>query len=187
MQYRTTKTKKGIRYDVVGSYKDPLTGKRKRATVSYYKDSPRLRKQAERDLEDKIYQLVSETEVGYNPRNIVTFGELKDSYIKAWELGVKPKTVEREKLILSRVNELLKDDYLLEKITPFLIKNILTDYVQRYDPMPSSLGHVRSTMNKIFAHGVEYGIIKYSPMGSVKVVASPEKRQLLTKIEKRNS
>ncbi|MCT1227779.1 site-specific integrase [Lactococcus lactis] len=181
MQYRTTKTKKGIRYDVVGSYKDPLTGKRKRATVSYYKDSPRLRKQAERDLEDKIYQLVSETEVGYNPRNIVTFGELKDSYIKAWELGVKPKTVEREKLILSRVNELLKDDYLLEKITPFLIKNILTDYVQRYDPMPSSLGHVRSTMNKIFAHGVEYGIIKCSPMGSVKVVASPEKKAVAYK------
>lgn len=51
----------------------------------------------------------------YSIDEIKTFGELRDDYLRTWEVGVKPRTVKREKFVLQRLTELVRDDYLLEK------------------------------------------------------------------------
>ena len=55
MYYVTKTNSKGQPlYQVVEKYKDPLTGKWKSVTVSYTKNTSRARKQAEREVLDKI-------------------------------------------------------------------------------------------------------------------------------------
>ena len=55
MFYKRRETKTGkIRFEVGDSYKDPLTGKWKTASVSYYKDTSTARKKAEFELQEKL-------------------------------------------------------------------------------------------------------------------------------------
>ena len=49
-------------YQVVEKYKDPLTGKWKLVTVSYTKNTSRARRQAEREVLDKIDRLTTSFE-----------------------------------------------------------------------------------------------------------------------------
>lgn len=114
MYYRTKTNSKGVtRYEVVDKYKDPLTGKWKTAVVSYHKNTSRARKQAEREIEDKIERLVNGSEAQFNPQLIRTFGELKMSWLETLSVSVKPQTVKREAFVIERLGEIIGVDYLL--------------------------------------------------------------------------
>lgn len=178
MFYKTRISKKGkVRFEVGDRYKDPLTGKVKFASVSYYKDVPKIRRRAERELEDKIDGLVNQFGRKADIAKIKTFGDLKNDWLKGWVKTVKPQSVSREKLVLKRLSQIIGDDYLLEQITPFLVKNSLEEYIQEYDSSQGTLQHIRSTLNKVFNHGVLYGILKYSPLTVVKVNVSIQKKR----------
>ncbi|MGT2866470.1 tyrosine-type recombinase/integrase [Streptococcus fryi] len=178
MYYRTKENTKGkVRYEVVEKYKDPLTDKWKTAVVSYEKNTSRARKQAERELMDKIDNLIGQTEYRFNPQKIKTFGELKQSWLENWAVSVKPQTVKREKLVIKRLGQIIGDDYLLKKITPMLMKKSLSTYMEKYDASPSTMTHIKSTCNKIFNHGVLYNVIDYSPMSVVKIDIPLEKKR----------
>lgn len=178
MYYRKRIKRGGqLRFEVSEKYKDPLTGKWKTATVAFSKDTSRARKQAERDLLDKIEGIVSKRESVYDTKKIKTFGELKEDWLASWSASVKPQTVKREKLVLKRLGKIIGDDFLLSKITPLLIKNTLDEYIRIYDPSHATIGHIRCSLNKVFAHGVLYGIIQYSPVTTVKVSVSIQKKR----------
>ncbi|MGT2895047.1 tyrosine-type recombinase/integrase [Streptococcus entericus] len=178
MYYRTRQTKKGtIRYEIGDKYRDPLTGKWKNVTVSYTKNTSRARKQAERELQDKIAEAISVTENRYLPETIQTFGQLKQNWLESWSVSVKPQTVKREELVIKRLGQIIGDGYLLCKITPLLMKNSLSTYMSKYDASPSTMTHIKSTCNKIFNHGVLYNIIAYSPMTAIKLDIPLEKKR----------
>lgn len=178
MYYRTRQTKKGtIRYEIGEKYRDPLTGKWKNVTVSYTKNTSRARKQAERDLQDKIAEAIALTENRYMPEKIHTFGQLKQNWLESWSVSVKSQTVKREELVIKRLGQIIGDDYLLSKITPLLIKNSLSTYMSKYNASPSTMTHIKSTCNKIFNHGVLYNIIAYSPMTAIKLDIPLEKKR----------
>ncbi|HEM3613173.1 TPA: hypothetical protein U1C34_000566 [Streptococcus suis] len=63
-------------YVVIERYKDPITNKIKRASVSFKQNSPKAIRQAERELLDKIDRIVNELESKYKSKKITTFGEL---------------------------------------------------------------------------------------------------------------
>lgn len=178
MYYRTKTNSKGVaRYEVVDKYKDPLTGKWKTAVVSYHKNTSRVRKQAERKLKDKIERLVNGSEAQFNPQLIRTFGELKMSWLETWSVSVKPQTIKREAFVIERLGEIIGDDYLLERLTPLLIKRCLTTYMEKYNASQSTMIHIKSTCNKIFNHGVLYNVIQFSPMSVIKLETSLEKKR----------
>ena len=178
MYYRTKTNSKGVtRYEVVDKYKDPLTGKGKTAVVSYHKNTSRDRKQAERELEDKIERLVNGSEAQFNPQLIRTFGELKMSWLETWSVSVKPQTVKREAFVIERLGEIIGVDYLLERLTPLLLKKCLTTYMEKYNSSQSTMIHIKSTCNKIFNHGVLYNVIQFSPMSVIKLETSLEKKR----------
>lgn len=182
MYYRTKINAKGkIRYEVVEKYKDPLTGKWKTALVSYHKNTSRARKQAERELLEKIETLISDTEVQFNPEQIKTFGQLKRNWLETWSVSVKPQTVKREAFVVKRLGEIIGDDYLLERITPLLMKQCLTSYMETFGASQSTMLHIKSTCNKIFNHAVLYNIIRYSPMSVIKLDTPLEKKRLAKK------
>ncbi|HEN3035150.1 TPA: site-specific integrase, partial [Streptococcus agalactiae] len=178
MYYRTKTNSKGItRYEVVDKYKDPLTGKWKTAVVSYHKNTSRARKQAQRELEDKIELLINGSEAQFNPQLIRTFGELKKNWLETWSVSVKSQTVKREAFVLERLGEIIGDDYLLERLTPLLMKKCLTTYMEKYNASQSTMTHIKSTCNKIFNHGVLYNVIPFSPMSVIKLETSLEKKR----------
>jgi len=70
---------KSGKFRVGDCYTDPLTGKKKKAFVTYEKDIPRLRKQAERDLQDKIEVLIHGEHHAVTSQ-IITFQQLRDDW-----------------------------------------------------------------------------------------------------------
>ncbi len=178
MYYVTKTNSKGQPlYQVVEKYKDPLTDKWRTVTVSYTRNTSRARKQAEREVMDKIEKLTSSLENQYNPEMITTFGELKESWFQTWCVSVKPQTIKREELVIERLGKIIGDEFLLDRITPLLMKNCLNKYLDKYDASPSTMTHIKSTCNKIFNHGVLYNVIKYSPMTAVKIDVPLEKKR----------
>ncbi len=188
MYYVTKTNSKGQPlYQVVEKYKDPLTDKWRTVTVSYTRNTSRARKQAEREVMDKIEKLTSSLESQYNPEMITTFGELKESWFQTWCVSVKPQTIKREELVIERLGKIIGDEFLLDRITPLLMKNCLNKYLDKYDASPSTMTHIKSTCNKIFNHGVLYNVIKYSPMTAVKIdVPLEKKREAIQRAIKRN-
>lgn len=74
-----------------------------------------------------------------NANHIKTWGQLRDDWLETWKAGVKRQTVERQELITRRVSQFMKDDYLLEKMTPLFIKNLLLQYEEKYDASPATM------------------------------------------------
>lgn len=46
-------------------------------------------------------------------------------------LTVKPQTVRREAFVIKRLGEIIGDDYLLERLTPLLMKKCLSTYREK--------------------------------------------------------
>lgn len=177
MYYEKRKTKKGTTNVVVEDYTDPLTGKRKRASITYHSNTSRARKQAERDLLDKIDEIVGKYRSSYSSEEIETFGQLRDDWLFLWKPTVKKVTVNRELMILKRISELIPDDYLITKITKRLLKNILREYKIKYKSTHSTMQHIKSTLNKIFDHAVDNDLIPYSPSRDIRLHATAQEKK----------
>lgn len=148
MYYVTKTNSKGQPlYQVVEKCKDPLTDKWRTVTVSYTRNTSRARKQAEREVMDKIEKLTSSLESQYNPEMITTFGELKESWFQTWCVSVKPQTIKREELVIERLGKIIGDEFLLDRITPLLMKNCLNKYLDKYDASPSTMTHIKRMLN----------------------------------------
>lgn len=111
----------------VSRYTDPMTGKRKKVTVTYSGDTRKAQRNAERELEDKIDALVEELDFRVET-TVKTFSDLTNEWLNFWKHGVDPQTVKRESLVLRRVKEIVDDDILINRITPLFIEKVLNDY-----------------------------------------------------------
>ncbi|MGT9145921.1 tyrosine-type recombinase/integrase [Enterococcus faecalis] len=178
MYFEERKNKDGkLFYVATERYVDPLTGKRKRASVVYHTNTARARRQAERVLVDKIDELISKKQGFFKGSSMVTFSELKISWFDVWKTTVKPQTIKREILVIDRLSELIADDILLENITPLLIQNCLNEYREKYQSTHSTMQHIKCTLNKIFDYGVLHNAIPFSPSRVVKLNATVEEKR----------
>ena len=141
-------------YQAIDRYVDPLTGKRKKATVTFMSNTPRGRRQAERDFEDKIDDLINQRQDMYDESRLKTFGELRDAWLEQWAPTVASDTFEREKVVLKRVAELIDDDVLIEKMTPLLIEKFLADCRKKYNLSITTMRYIKSVLSKIFDFAV---------------------------------
>lgn len=166
-------------YRAVGRYVDPLTGKRRKATLRFESNTPRGRHQAKLDLRAKIDDIIAERQGQSASETVTTFGKLRDLWLESWAPSVKPMTVAREKTVLKRLNELMSDDLLLSAITPMLVQKLMNDYKEKYGSTFSTMQHIKCTINKIFDFGVLHGIIQFSPSKPVKLRASVAEKQAI--------
>ncbi len=187
MYFEERKNKNGESFYVaVERYIDPLTGKKKRASVVYRTNTVRARRQAERELVDKIDDLISRKQDYFQGKSMLTFCDLKNSWFDVWRTTVKPQTVKREEFVIDRLSELIADDILLEKITPLLIQNCLNEYREKYHSTHSTMQHIKCTLNKIFDYGNLHNAITFSPSRVVKLSATvEEKRAKKSRLEKK--
>ena len=162
-------------YQCISRYTNPLTGKRTKITLTYSGSTRKAQRNAERELEDKIDRILEEYEYA-QPDRILRFSQLVEKWLVHWRVGVNERTVEREILVIRRVNELIDGDVLVESITPLLLEKLLTDYQKKYDSSYSTMIHIKSTLNKIFRYAVKHRILVYSPMSVVELNLPREKK-----------
>ncbi|KXT62808.1 site-specific integrase [Lactococcus sp. DD01] len=178
MYFEERKNKDGKSFYVATErYVAPLTGKKKRASVVYHTNTARARRQAERDLMDKIDEIISKKQGFFKGSSMTTFKELKTSWFNVWQTTVKPQTIKREILVIRRLAELIADDILLENITPLLIQNCLNEYREKYQSTHSTMQHIKCTLNKILDYGVLHNAIPFSPSKVVKLNATVEEKR----------
>ena len=178
MFYKRRESNTGkIRFEVGDCYKDPLTGKWKTTSVSYYKNTSSARKKAELELQDKIEKLLQVYQNNFSTQSIKTFKDLKEAWISSWRVTVKPQTVYRETFVLDRLSKIIGDDYLLTAITPMLLESTLKEYIRLYDCSASTFSHIRSSLNKILNYGVMHQLFQYNPLLPVKVKVSTSKKR----------
>ena len=164
MYFEERKNKAGkIFYVANERYVDPLTGKKKRASVVYHSNTVRARRQAERELIDKIDSIISKKQGVFKSSTLLTFDDLKRNWFETWKTTVKPQTIKREIIVINRLSELIADDILLDSVTPLLVQNCLKEYREKYHSTHSTMQHIKCTLNKIFDYGVLHNAIPFSP------------------------
>lgn len=98
-------------------YIDYLTGKKKDVSVTYDKDTPRNRKEAQRILQEKIREKQNPATKEY------TLHELITEYRKDLALTAKDSTLRRNRFALEASEKILGEDILVSRLTPRHIKN----------------------------------------------------------------
>ena len=112
--------KRADKYLAVDRYKDYMTGKTKRVSVSMEKDTKQERNKAQRILSAKI-----EAARQSDPVQKITLESLKDSYITYQRKTLKESTIQRNETILNIVIKIIDSDALCDRLTASIIMDRL--------------------------------------------------------------
>lgn len=108
------KTKKG-HYKFVEGYKDPYTGKTKRISVTYQKNTSAVRKQALQELSNRIYKAM-------NKISHTTYNEAMKVYLKS--IDIKPTTLKTKRSSLKFMSKYFDDgEIYIDTITSAYIRD----------------------------------------------------------------
>lgn len=155
------------------NYKDPLTGKWRRVTVSSEKNTAHTRKQAQIELERRITKILKHAEDG-KLKHGVTLGELHDEWLPEYKKRVRYHTYvnnkSRAKII---VNDLGKD-VLLTNIKPILISNWLEKLIYDKDYKNSSVQKFKGTLSTMFKYAIKHSYMSSNPAAKAEVAYKTE-------------
>ena len=108
--------KRGDKYLAVDRYKDYMTGKVKRVSVTMEKDTNQARNKAKDILQAKINAARQQ-----DPVQKITLEGLKDSYITYQRKTLKESTVKRNETVLNVVIKIIGSDSLCDRLTASII------------------------------------------------------------------
>lgn len=155
-------------YKFVEQYKSPLTGKRKRVSVTMDKDTAHTRKEAQAALEAKIQHQLKHVDDG-NLKHGITLRELATDWLKDYKPMVKYHTYDNS---ASRVKVMLKHidgDILVEKIKPLLIEDFLNGMIYKDGYKNSSVMKFKGTLGNMLRYAYKHNYIKANPIEQVNV------------------
>lgn len=101
-------------------YKDPMTGKQKRISITLEKDSPRNRKEAQKLLAEKM-----DAAIGKTGNEHLTLKAIQDIYIAEQSKQLRTSTWERNKRSLNAALRLIGEDVLIQNLTAGFIRSQL--------------------------------------------------------------
>lgn len=155
-------------YKFVEQYKDPLTGKNKRVSLTLEKNTAHTRKQAQAALEAKIKQRLQHIKDG-TLKHGITLKQLSEEWLKNYHALVKYHTYDNAK---SRTNKILTDigeDVLVEKVKPVLLEDYLNSLIYEHNYKNSSVMKFKGTLGNIFRYAYKHNYIKSNPISEVEV------------------
>lgn len=114
-------TKNG-KYKVGERYTDPLTGKRKKVSVTIEKNTKKAIRAAEQILNQKIHEKSSKVTM-----QNVTIKQFTDAYLKDQRRINKPSTVRRNEFAVKNVIELFGADTLADSLNAGYVRQVLLD------------------------------------------------------------
>lgn len=111
---------KNGKYKFIERYKDYLTEKEKRVSVTMSKNTATTRKLAQEQLQAKI----NEANLS-NPTKSITFKQLTDIYLKWQSTSVKQSTYRRNKFAVKSLLTIIDGDVIVSKLTSYYINSAM--------------------------------------------------------------
>ena len=151
---------KSGKVNFIERYKNPYTEKWARVSVLMEKDTPRIRKEAQKQLEIKIANILSDLE-----SSEMLFTELFDQWWSFYQQEIKRSSIAS---LSGNIKE-IKDDFGVgikaSKIDPKYVQN----YLDKLDCSRNKKERNKSMLNLAFDYAVDLGIIKDNPARRAKL------------------
>lgn len=155
-------------YKFVEQYKNPLTGKPKRVSVTLSKNTAHTRKEAQAALEAKIRSRLRHIQDS-SIKHGVTLAQLKKDWLDEYKDLVKTHTYINAKSRAKKIVEDLGDDVLAEKVAPALLEDYLNRLLHKDDYKNSSVEKFKGTLGNMFRYAVKHNYVKINPVNRVEV------------------
>lgn len=175
------KTSKG-HYKFVERYKSSLTGRYKRVTVTYGKNTAQVRKTATRELGEKITNALTREKATDTD---IRLKDLNAKFLAVYQQKVSLKTYQTNSNLLLKAERDIGGDAIARNITT----TFLNDYLEKrlYNPQkPLTNGTVRSIKKAIglsYQWGVQHGYLATNPVKNVNIAWRNEKQAKKDRIE----
>lgn len=155
-------------YKFVEQYKDPLTEKPRRVSITLSKNTAHTRKEAQAALEAKIRQRLRHIQDD-SIKHGVTLAQLQDDWLKEYKNLVKTHTyINSESRAKKLIND-LGEDILVEKVTPALLEDYLNRLVHKDGYKNSSVEKFKGTLGTMLRYAVKHNYTKANPVDKVEV------------------
>lgn len=155
-------------FKFVEQYKNPLTGKPKRVSITLSKNTAHTRKEAQAALEAKIRQRLRHIQDD-SIKHGVTLAQLKDDWLAEYKDLAKTNTYDNAESRARKIVNDLGGDVLVEKVTPALIEDYLNGLLRKENHKNSTVTKFKGAFGKMFRYAVKHNYVKSNPVQYVKV------------------
>lgn len=156
-------------------YKDPLTGKLRKVTISLPKKTKFETKKAQIALEAKIHKRLQQVQDG-NIKRGITLGQVIDEWEPIYKSQVKENTWTTFEPIKKHIKKYIGFDTLVDKITPKYLAHIYEDMLYKYGFNNAPVKNVKSKMTSILKFAYKRDYVSTAPVRVADVKWKPEKQ-----------
>jgi integrase len=161
-------------------YIDLLTGKRKKVTVTYDKNTARTRKAAAIELHEKVLKKIAE---GQATESNITLADLLPEFLDLYKKQVVPRTYILKSSSLKRFILTIGDDVRAKMITPAMLNKYLDDRLYKNELSNGTVKIDKDALALLFKYAKKYGYIKDNPIEEVSVSWKSEVQKKRDQIE----
>lgn len=171
-----------LRYRFVKRYKDPLTNKYHRISVSYLKNNNHVRNLAAQEINKKIDQAIKKHTL--TDTNI-TIRELANKFLEIYKQRVATNTYYNAYRGLKRICDDFGNDTLAKKITTEFLNRYLDKklYDETKPLTNASIQNYKKYLSMTYKFGVKYGFITSNPVKDVEITWRSEIKRKRNRIE----
>ncbi|HEM2548367.1 TPA: site-specific integrase [Streptococcus suis] len=155
-----TEAHKSGKVNFVERYKDPYTQKWKRTSVLMEKDTPRIRKEAQKILDAKIADTLSKLK-----SSEMLFTDLFDQWWTFYQQEIKRTSIASLKANIKEIRDSFGLDIKVVNIDPKYVQN----YLDNLDCSRNKKERTKSMLNLAFDYAVDLDIIKDNPARRAKL------------------
>ena len=155
-----TEAHKSGKVNFVERYKDPYTQKWRRSSVLMEKDTPRIRKEAQKILDAKIADILSKLK-----SSEMLFTDLFDQWWGFYQQEIKPSSIASLRGNIRDIRESFGIDIKVVNIDPKYVQN----YLDNLDCSRNKKERNKSMLNLAFDYAVDLDIIKDNPARRAKL------------------
>ena len=155
-----TEAHKSGKVNFVERYKDPYTQKWRRTSVLMEKDTPRIRKEAQKILDAKIADILSKLK-----SSEMLFTDLFDQWWGFYQQEIKPSSIASLRGNIRDIRESFGIDIKVVNIDPKYVQN----YLDNLDCSRNKKERNKSMLNLAFDYAVDLDIIKDNPARRAKL------------------
>lgn len=158
-------------------YIDNLTGKKKKVSTTFPKNTRETRSKAQKILLSKISKKQSDE----NKEIIsITFEKLTEKWLDVYKHQIRSSTLVSVESHLGLLKEIIGTDTIVHKITPIFLNKKIEELMFQEDGISQSYATtLKSRLNKIFEFAITHGHLKSNPVENMKI---PRKKKATTKV-----
>lgn len=148
------KTKDG-KYKFREQYKNPLTGKYNKVSVTMDKKTNINKRKAQILLEQKIQDKLSHIQDG-NIKQGITFGQVVDEWEPIYKKQVLSTTYLNWKTFKEQLRHFIQFDYLVDQITPKYLMSLYEDLLYKKGYTKAHVSQLNSKINQILTYAYKH-------------------------------